>query len=442
MIPDYLNVGGIEVINTARLQSHLRALGSPFTSGVEICTCPTLTEEQLDPEGRPYTTPDDPANPAPWYDEDVPESGSFIGFLPLSIDGLDSNPVTRTVTNAVRGGGALGPLRVRPRTITVTGLLIGATCCATDYGLHWLAEALRGCTGGMCGGDCVTMLNCCPDSDMPYEEFNERHRRTLRRVALVEGPTVTARQGTDGACGKCGAGSDILTVEFVLVAATPWAWTDEVPVLDAPIPTDDGTQCIKWCLPDSTDPECQGPCRFGECVDAASACADPTCAPPTPPVPTSPDTCLCEALAVNRECYDIDLTWRPAWSSDVPMITVEAGSKDLRHVEIALYERRDVDENLSCEEIADQKRCDPFAVWEVGYVPAGGILVLDGQIGRATVDCGGACESSRYVTGEGGTPAVWPEIDCGTLCLCISSDALVPPASDASIKFAVSGRGY
>lgn len=442
MITDYLSVGGVEIINTARLRAYLETVGSPFTSGADICVCDTLTEAQLDPDALPYTTPDDPANPAPWYDEDVPESAGFLGFLPLSVDGIEDHPVRRSVTNAVTGGGALGPARVRPRTITFTGLLVGASCCSTEYGLHWLAEALQGCAGGMCGGGCISLFNCCPGDEQTYEEFNERHRRTFRRVALAEGPTVTARHATGGTCGQCGSGADILTVEFVLVAATPWAWTDETPLLDVTVPTDDNTECVTWCLHDSTDPECEGECRLAACPDSQSACADPACSPPAPPVPTAPDTCFCEALAVNRECYELDLTDRPAWSSDVPMITVNAGSKDLRRLTIAFYERTEADEGMTCAEIADLKRCDPLAVWEIGFVPAGGALVLDGQIGRATVECGGSCETSQYVTGAGGAPATWPEIDCGTLCVCLSSDAIVPPADDATVAIAVSGRGY
>lgn len=106
----------------------------------------------------------------------------------------------------------------------MTGILLGATCCAVEYGLHWLGQALQGCTGSACGGDCVTMFNCCPGEEETAAAFNERHRRTYRRVALVDGPTVTTSDG-DGSCtvGQRSIGADIITVEFVLVAATPWA---------------------------------------------------------------------------------------------------------------------------------------------------------------------------------------------------------------------------
>ncbi|MEU0059076.1 hypothetical protein [Streptomyces sp. NPDC006334] len=447
MLADFLSVGGIEVINTARLRAYLETVGSPLTSGSEICGCETLTADVLDPDGLPYTTPDDAANPAPWYDPDVPESAQFAGFLPLSFEGIDDYPVRRTVTNAVIGGGALGPARVQPRTITVTGILLGATCCAVDYGLHWLAEALQGCTGSACGGDCVTMYNCCPGGEETYDEFNARHRRTYRRVALVAGPTVTARNG-DGSCmaGQCSRGADIISVEFVLTAATPWAWTDEMPVLSVSLPADDGSECVTWCLHTGSggSGECadDAACRLADCPDVAAACADPACSPPSPPQPSVPSSCFCEALAVNRECYDLDLSDRPAWSSDVPMITVFAGSEDLRRLTITLYERTQADEGLSCGEIADKERCDPLATFEIGFLPAGGTLVLDGQTGRATVECGGTCETATNVWGRDGAPPTWPLIDCGSVCLCLETDAIVPPADDATVTVAVTGRGY
>ncbi|MEU3782703.1 hypothetical protein [Streptomyces sp900129855] len=443
MLSDFLSVGGIEIVNTARLRAYLETVGSPLDSGSAICACDSLTNETFD-DAR-YTTPDDPDSPAPWYDPDVPESAQFAGFLPLSFEGIDDYPVRRTVTNAVIGGGALGPARVLPRTITVTGILLGATCCAVEYGLHWLAEALQGCTGSACGGDCVEMFNCCPGEDQEPAEFLARHRRTYRRVALVQGPTVTARNG-DGSCaaGQCASGADIITVEFVLTAATPWAWTDETPLLSVSPPADDGTDCVEWCLHSAGAPvsQCGGECRLAECVDPQAACADPACSPPMPPQPASPDSCFCQAMATNRECYDLDLTDRPAWSSDVPMITVFAGSEDLRRLTISFFERTDEDAGLTCEEIADANRCEPLAAFEVAFVPAGGTLVLDGQTGRATVECGGGCETSTSVWGRDGAPPTWPELDCSTVCVCLETDQIVPPADDATVTIAVTGRGY
>ncbi|MTE20269.1 hypothetical protein F0L17_14355 [Streptomyces sp. TRM43335] len=441
MLSDYIAIGSNEVANTARLAAYLESMGSPLTSGSDICTCATLTADVLDqPE---YTTADDPDSPAPWYDPDIPESGDFLGFLPLAVEGVDDYPVTRTVTNAVVGGGAIGPARARPRTITVSGILLGLTCCSVGYGLHWLAETLQGCTGAGCGGDCMTLYTCCPGEDMTAEEFNDRYRRTYRRVSLVSGPTVTGRVGSgDCQAGRCASGADIVTVEFTLVAATPWPWTDTIPLMDVALPLDDSDACITWCVSGSSDPACAGPCPHAECFDPESPCADPGCAPPAPPSPALPETCFCLPLAVERDCYDLDLSDRPQWSTDVPMITVRAGANELRGVTVAFYEKAGALEGLPCDQVADINRCGPHSEYTIDYVPPGGVVTIDGQVGRAVLECGGECRTAPNVFGRDGAPPSFRPLDCASYCVCISSSAIDPPGPDATVSIGVSGRGY
>lgn len=439
MISDFLSVAGIQVANAARLKAYLKSIGSPLTSGSDICLCDTLTNEILGDE--PYTTPSDPLEPAEWYDPDVPESAQFAGFLLLEMEGIDDFPVERTVTDAVVGGGSLGPARVKPREITVSGILLGSSCCGVEYGLNWLKMALQGCTEAKCGGDCSQLYACCPSAEMTQEEFNRRYRRTLRRVALTDGPTVTGRSGT-GDCGGtgCNIGADIISVEFTLTAATPWLYGDEVELLNVDLPRDTSDDCIEWCVHDGSG-TCDGePCRNAACTATADPCADPSCVAPTPPVPTSPDICGCVALATEQECYELDLSTRPQWVDDVPMIRVYAGSSDLRQFTISMYERTQADENLTCAEIADKKRCEPFARWEVSYLKAGTELTLDGQTGRATVECNRECSTATSVYGNNGAPPTFPVISCAGFCICLESNAFLPPAADATFSFAVSGR--
>lgn len=437
MLTDYITLGGVEIANSARLAAYLETVGSPLTS-VTPCGCETLTAEMVG--DLPYTTPAEDG--APWYDPDVPESGDFVGMLVLSAEGLDTHPVQRSVTGAVTGGGSFGPARVMPRTITFTAVLLGATCCAVEYGLHWLAEVLTGCSSGQCEGDCLTLFNCCPGEEEDPEAFQERHRRTLRRVALVEGPTVIARNGSGCAGGTCSTGADILTVEFTLTAATPWFYTDTMPVLEVEPPVDTSTECVTWCLHGAED-GCEGTCRLAACPDPTAACADPLCRPVMPPSTTVPETCYCIPLATERECWEVDLTDRPGWSVDVPVITIRAGmGQDLRNLTLTLYQRSSGDEALTCEEMAELQRCTPHSVYHVRYLPAGGALTLDGQIGRAVVECGGVCESSPEVYGRDGLPPTWRPLDCATYCLCIESDVSNPPPPGTVITVGVSGRGY
>lgn len=476
-LTDYLALGGVEIVNHVRLAQYLTSVGSPLDS-VANCVCPTLTPEMLG--DLDYTTPE--ADGAPWYDPDVPDSAKFIGLMVLTVDGLDEYPVRRSVTNAITGGGVIGPARAIPRTITVTGILLGVTCCAVEYGLHWLSEALTGCVGQSCSGDCMTLYACCPDEEMTEECFNEQHRRTLRNVALVEGPRVIERQGNGCGSGTCAAtGADILTVEFILTAGSPWLWTDPFPIVEMVPPRDDSDTCITWCLPggatssdslcvdvsegscDSgavqaavTDGACAGGvawtvhettcedgCRFKPCEEESDQLVSPYCPVPAPPVPTSSlETCYCLPLADERQCCNIDLSECPAWSVDALQIIVRAGSSEIRNLTVAIYERLPGHETMTCEEVADDQRCDPLTSFTIGYVPAGGALTIDGQTGRATVEYGQTCETSRDVYGTNGGPISFPDLTCSSYVMCLSTDVQYPPAADSLVTINVSGKGF
>lgn len=469
---------GLEIFNSARLDCYLGSVGSGLDS-VGTCVCENFDHETLG--HLPYVNP--AYDLAPWYDPDIPESADFAGLMVLSVDGMDDHPMERTVTRSVTGGAALGPSRALPRTITVTGLLLGATCCGVAFGMRWLSQALGGCTGDGCGGDCLTVYNCCPSATETPAEFKARHRRTLRRVALTEGPRVIARRG-DACSGStcCSAGSDIITVEFVLTAGTPWLWTDAEPVLEIPVPTDDGTGCITWCVHnapgDNPDPFCfsldnetclpggvrlqfdeetcdvlwpatdepLGPCdttcRLKPCEDMASRCVDPACRVPVPPAPVPPETCFCHALGTNDAYCEMDLSCFPKCFGTVPIISVRAGSSDLKRVTIKFFERRPEHEGMTCAEVAEVERCNPHSVFEVAFVPAGGVMILDGQVGRAFVECMGDCGGSPDAFGGDGGPLEFPLLDCDSYCVQISADALATPASDSSISVALSGREY
>lgn len=446
MLRDYASINGTEAWNTTRLQAYLENVASPFTTGPEICTCPDLTPRILGDDLDFYNKPG--LDPAPWYDSDFAVSGEYLGFLPLSITGTDDNPRARNVTNAVGGGGVFGPVRELPRTVTVLGIIIGTTCCGADYGLNYLSEVLSGCDGDTCDGGCFEMYNCCPEAvAVGPAAFNLAHRRTFRRTALVSGPTVVRRDGT-GSCARGGcAGGDILTVEFVLVAASPWAWSDPEEKLRVGLPRADSTSpCIDWCLRKPTDGVGQGgcdpgDCLFADCTAASGACQDPQHAVPAPPLPVAPPTSFCVPLGAERACYGIDLTDRAQWSTDVPVIELFAGSTDLRNVRILMFEKP-AGTILSCDGIADGNRCDPLNEFVVTYLKAGGAITIDGQTGKSVTDCNGVCGTSTTVYGDqNGGPVKINPLTCAQYCLCIETDSTQPPAGDAALVFSVSGRG-
>jgi hypothetical protein len=472
MLKDYAAANGIEVWNLIRTQAYLTSVGSPFDSGPELCSCDTLTPANLEAPGTLYTTPDDPLHPAPWFDVDLPVSAEFLGFMPLTVTGTTDNPRARTVTNAVGGGGVFGPVRVQPRTMTVQGVLLGTSCCGVDYGMQYLSEVLSGCSGG-CDGDCFEMFDCCPTELLTNVQLDAAHKRTFRRTALVSGPTEVARQST-GSCarGNC-AGGDLVTVEFVLVAATPWAWTDPTPLLDVGWPQAGEGDCLVWCFPEATADDCilwdlsgvggctwdtsggdlcidvltadpcpGETCLHAECVPAADACADPLNPVVAPPQPSSPSAPFCTPLAPESACYSIDLTNRPTWSTDVPIMTITAGANALRNVRVTFYEKP-TGTSLTCDQIAEADRCAPVNDFYITFVPAGSVITIDGQTGRATLDCGGECRNASTVFGSAdGGPLVIKTLDCAEYCVCLEADPLFPPGTDSSFELSISGRGY
>lgn len=446
MITDYASVGGQELWNTLRLQDYLTNVGSPFTSGTALCGCDTLTAAMLG-QDTPYQTP--VLDPAPWYDPDHVVTNDFLGFMPLSVTGLGDNPRARNVTGAVGGGGVFGPSRELPRTITVTGLLIGATCCGAEFGMHYLAEVLAGCCGDSCDGDSFEMFNCCPSATMTRAQFLATSRRTFRRTALVSGPTETGRVGTGGGCarGTCGVAGDIIQVEFVLVAGAPWPWTDPTELLSVGLPIGGSGDCVDWCVTVGdpvTDPVCGlgEDCLHASCSITVDTCVDPLNPIPAPPVPSQPDAGFCIPLAPERACYTLDLSTRPAWASDVPIITIAAGSTALRNVRITLYERPDTTP-LTCDQIAEADRCDPADDFYITFIPANGAITIDGQTGRALLECGGECRSASTVYGDqDGGPLSVRDLTCARYCLCIETDPLFPPAADANLTLSISGKGY
>ena len=239
------------------------------------------------------------------------------------------------------------------------------------------------------------------------------------------------------------AWGDVVTVEFVLVAGTPWAWTDPVPLLDVALPQPDLTDCVTWCLsaavigPNFCPP---GSCQFESCDAGQDPCGDPLNMIPAPPQPTAPATAFCMPLAPERACYTIDLTDRPTWSSDVPTITIAAGTRDLRNVRVTFYEKRSADDD--CDATADAQRCNPVNDFVISYVPALNNVTIDGQISRAVMACGDRCTTSSTVYGNpDGAPVSVAPLSCALYCVCIEVDSLFPPAEDAQLSLSVSGRG-
>lgn len=202
MFAGYASFAGVELWNNERVMAYLagspelgvQALKTPSMSLSERCGCPTILPYVCDPGPLPDGSYLSPAiDPAPWYDPAVPDSVDFAGLFVESITPFDL-PIGRTVSAGAILGGSLGPLRLGPRTITVTGWLLARTCCAAEYGLRWLAEALaqtQSCAGCSLGD--LSMLRCCPP-----EADSCRLISTGTADGTTTGWTLTAAEGPAG----------------------------------------------------------------------------------------------------------------------------------------------------------------------------------------------------------------------------------------------------
>lgn len=176
MANDLITYGGVEVVNTERLQAYLSNGLMPAGASVTVDSCDGLAEAVGGPSWAPYTTPigDEP----PWYDGNDPDTWDFAGVYALEVTGLHDTNRTVTIDRTVRGTGIPGAVSRGPQTIGVTALLVGRTTEGVLAGLAWLRKVLHGSCDAderPCGpaADLTTFIACpgpltaTPDLDAP-----------------------------------------------------------------------------------------------------------------------------------------------------------------------------------------------------------------------------------------------------------------------------------
>lgn len=154
---NFLRLGCLELIGPQAVK-YAGVCGFPYNV-LPCCACSGLDVATGYPDG--WTDP--VTDEAPWYDATEPESPNFAGLLIQSVTGLGPGKFTRKVSENTLGGSVLGRGHRPGATVTVTGTLLGRTCCSVAYGLRWLKAALHGeCTHVGCPGQDLTYLECCP----------------------------------------------------------------------------------------------------------------------------------------------------------------------------------------------------------------------------------------------------------------------------------------
>lgn len=436
--PGWLCLGGAEIVNQARVSTYAR---SGQCAGWEVTACDSCGDEMAvaleDPNGV-YTNPVDDG--APWYDVTEPESADFYGFYAMSIDNLGPGRITRNSTARASGRGSfLGPEILNSPEIIVTGVLLGATACAVAFGMRWLAMTLRGaaCTDG-CDGEDLTFLNCCPtwaEGGDPVEEI-EPHLRMLKGVRLTASPRITERIGDTCSCHPDSA--DLVQVTFTLTASEPCVFRPPVVAAeDVLFNLAEVSECEPWVLIGPGDA-----CPYDEdpCAAPADCIADPGCPPPpAPPLPPPPvNDCICDPLQTVQACATIDSSVIPAFADGVPIITINAGSQDLRQVHMTFIA------NPFNQPLEDLDPCTACGEVTLSRIPAGASFVMDGTTETVTIDCPGRgpIDATPLLGSTGGQlPFRFPEIECGGTgyVLCVTADAITA-AADASVSVSIAVR--
>lgn len=477
-------IGGLEAINEGRTLAYLQAGYGPAGLVVNAqCACPNLFDLAgcADSPGQTaYVSPT--ADPAPWYDPSVPESADFAGFYPTSFEGLGAT-YTRSRTKRISGGSVLGRRLAEERVITWKGFLFGRTTCAVQYGLRWLIARLSG-VGCECDAEELDIMVCCPSatgevesgcdafggaSVLPSVQFANPCSgqiggsafdafRTLRNVALVDGPTITSERKTGGCQGGCGFTADnpltptfseehkctpesvIVEVEFSLVAGIPFLYGCPVPV------------CTKKKWPVNPTPPCppggtligvgprqniviaNGDVCSTACPVADTGFTDPFC--PDPNLPTLTKTNLnacqeCDALDPIANCCYVSNDTFGTFFEGTAIIEIYAGKKALRNTHVR-FQNNPLEK--PCDEInSDCYECDSL---HIRYIPPQGTLVIDGLNQTVKLKIPGDQEGTnadKLIV----SPFSWSTLQCIDTCVCVETDGLYIDGDNAYFSLSI-----
>lgn len=252
MVHSFLELDGVEISNGARTIQYLRnGLGSDHFQVGEGCTCHVLTSEICPSAETPaqcFVSP--AADPAPWYDPDVPESADFLGVLIKDVRPWFDGQAARNITPRISGlgGASIGPLHPTPRTLQTPATLIAGSCAGMEYGRRWL-QAMLARLCDPCQLSVARVRSFCPDPDTLDLTEGEWF---VYEVGLVAGMTGTLEQDAFGQAsfaGGDGGCCDFMEGSLTLLAGNPYLYKRDV-LCNGPLslnPDGCSPDCIDFC---------------------------------------------------------------------------------------------------------------------------------------------------------------------------------------------------
>lgn len=442
----YMCLGGVEVINASRLAQLIGSGRGP--AGIECRDCGPCPDLDL---GLGYLGGYGPGQ-MPWYDPLEPDSNDVAGLLVTSITGLEPGAFTRPVTEAAGVGAVIGQGRQVAPVITVTGLIMASTCCASDYFLRWLRQALRGACGAPCGtGADLSFLACEPefrDADcvgnaaalaaciaacggnaeceadcqaafdpIDYPGLLAPYFRAFKNAALISGPTVTQIIPFGcPSCYECG----MTEVQFVISAGDPCIYRDPVIVADSATFTCSAAagECIEWITNNDDSEDCSD-----DCPPAEDCATDPNCQDVSPPsMPSIPNNCVYECIGAGacQVCFDIPRGIVPMTTEGAVQLNIFSGDAEMRRINIRIWENP---LDLPADELED---CDICSELNVSYVAPESTLIIDSAARTATITCplGTSVRANPFIAnGQGSASFSYPVIEgcSGPYTICVTA---------------------
>jgi len=391
----WMSLAGAEVWNIERTLNYLRAnVPSLDVSGCDECD--TLAEALGD---APYKNNPVDDN-APWVADDEPDLGDFYGFYPMSMEGLYDSTLTATITQMSGDGGFISTPRHETKDIRVTGVLIAQTRIALVKGRAWFNNTLAGSrclnSGPGCNGDDMCFFASCP-ADLTQGDY---YLRTVRDVALIEGPNIIQQYG------QLPSGAWMDLVEFNMTAATPFIY-GPMDYLGSTIGTTTVERTASLTI-DTTPP------RLPQCPYTPPATITDPLAPYIPPPPRPPD--------VGNSLQPPE-PWLSGYSVFIPaervpeaidavlIITLTTGADAARWVRLRLYAAP-----LGFDQkVSDLDPCGFCGDLTITYIPPNSKMVIDGMNQTIYImdTAGNSYPASHLVFSGTGQPAQWAAITCG-----------------------------
>lgn len=336
-----------------------------------------------------------PVNPlgspinAAWFDPNNPCSAEYLGMLieDISYSGAYSRNLKDTLN-----GGAIGNQNLNAREIEVTGWIVSASECGTQYGIEYLNNIFNdeGCDSVDCNYNTLKVSLCCDGED------DNKGLKTLRRVKSL-GPVEEIDTDVRRCCGA--------KVRIKFAAEDPIFYSPSE-ILATSVYANDAECVPNWCCFDCEDTQVDWPI----CGDIDDGVFDDAIISKS-----EEENCFCEPMFVKSVCMFIE--GDPIFPTFVDWSI--SAVYDIRNVSISLLNDVDGQDPL---QFPDVYRCQEEAASQISFIPSNHTLNF--------FSGGEDLNLSNNSTGEEVAPlgigtVEQLKVDCQDAWICFKFDACV-----------------